>query len=329
MAPYPDYPIPDNEVHRLRELQRYNLLDGGMSTHLDKLVELVADVFNIPIALVSLIDADRQWFLARYGLGLHETSRQAAFCAHTITNESGLVITDALKDERFSNNPLVIGNPFIRFYAGAPLTSKNGYKIGTLCVIDHVSRTFESRKIEILRKISDIVMHEIDTQEKSLFCPITKVYLKSVFCQFATREMRMARENHYELCLLNLDMDNFSQPNNRWGHHAADSILHDVCATIKNRLKTEDLVGRIIDDEFSVLLVNVNEEEGLWRAEEIRRELSALPGIYDHSDYRPRISGGFTRMLPADRDVTDLFNRAERALWIAKGNGRNQIVRLV
>jgi GAF domain-containing protein len=153
--------IPDNEPDRLAALRELLILDTPPEQRLDKIVHFASAEFNVPIALVSLVDSNRQWFKARVGLDACETSREISFCGHAILQPDILLIPDALADPRFADNPLVTGAPGIRFYAGAPLVLPSGFAIGTLCLLDTRPRTLDLVEMTILSSLRDLLVEEL------------------------------------------------------------------------------------------------------------------------------------------------------------------------
>lgn len=157
------YPVPDNEEQRLKALAEYHLMDTPPEEVFDRLAGLASRLFNVPIVLVSLVGNERQFFKAHVGLDLADTSREVSFCAHAIVQDDILFIPDATKDGRFSSNPLVLDFPFIRFYAGKPLVSASGEKVGTLCLIDTQPR--EIFTPEDRRNLTDLAALVLDRME--------------------------------------------------------------------------------------------------------------------------------------------------------------------
>jgi GAF domain-containing protein len=147
-------PLPPDEAERLRVLAEYMILDTESEAVYDDLVAVAAAVCEVPISLISIVDPDRQWFKAKLGLAVSETSRDHAFCAHTIVGDATMIVPDALEDVRFEHNPLVVGDPNIRFYAGSPLLTPEGYKLGSLCVIDRRPRELSPHQLEILDRLA-------------------------------------------------------------------------------------------------------------------------------------------------------------------------------
>jgi two-component system NtrC family sensor kinase len=157
-----NYPVPANEVDRLRALRAYKILDTKPEELFDELTQLAALICGVPISLISLLDTDRQWFKSRFGLDLQETPRAQAFCTHAIMQPEMFVVPDAAKDERFAQNPLVTGDPHIRFYAGAPLATRDGHLLGTLCVIDRQPHTLTDAQKKALEILSNLVVANIE-----------------------------------------------------------------------------------------------------------------------------------------------------------------------
>lgn len=155
-------PLPPNEEARLEALRKYRILDTDDEEGFDDVTALASYICGTPIAFVSLVDRDRQWMKSRRGSDLRETSRDVAFCAYTILGPELLIVPDARKDERFSENPLVTQESKFHFYAGAPLETKDGHRVGALCVIDHAPRALNREQKVALRALSRQVMAQMD-----------------------------------------------------------------------------------------------------------------------------------------------------------------------
>jgi diguanylate cyclase (GGDEF)-like protein len=318
-------PIPADEKQRLRDLERHGMVGQPGDEHFDRLVDLAGSILDVPIALISLVSADRQWFLARKGVEIREMPREGAFCAHTIAADDVLVVPDARDDPRFSDHPLVRAEPHIRFYAGAPLRSPEGHNLGSLCVLDRRPRQLNEGQIHQLQLLADLVVRELELRLHSHLCPVTGLPLRSRFLEIADREFERAGRERHPLSLFCFDIDNFRRFNQRWGHHAGDGVLADLARLVRSCLREQDYAGRLGDGEFALLLVDCDAEEALSRAEGLRLAASRMPGIHTHSDVKLQISGGLTCRSEADRHFGDLLLRADRALELARSNGRNQV----
>src|SRR2546428_4274334 len=156
------YPVPASEAQRLRTLRAYKILDTKPEERFDELTQLAAIICGVPISLISVLDADRQWFKSRFGLDVEETPRAQAFCTHAIMQPEMFVVPDAAKDERFARNPLVTGDPHIRFYAGAPLATRDGHLLGTLCVMDRQPHTLTKEQKTALEILARHVIANIE-----------------------------------------------------------------------------------------------------------------------------------------------------------------------
>jgi GAF domain-containing protein len=162
-------PVPPDENSRLRVLRQYSAIDTPPDPAFDRLTRLAAGIFDMPIVLLSLLDENRQWFKSCYGFNPSETGRASSFCAHTILPKEPLIIPDALSDPRFSDNPFVTGEPRIRFYAGAPLIAMEGYRLGTLCLIDRLPRPpLDGKQTRMLEDMAAMAVEELELRRLTL-----------------------------------------------------------------------------------------------------------------------------------------------------------------
>ncbi len=157
-----------NDAARVDALQKYAILDSAPEQAFDDLTLLASYICKTPIALISLVDEDRQWFKAKVGISATETSRDIAFCSTAIQQTEVFVVPDTLKDERFRTNPLVVSEPHIRFYAGAPLINEDGYALGTLCVIDRAPRNLADDQEAALKTLSRLVLMQMEFRRNLL-----------------------------------------------------------------------------------------------------------------------------------------------------------------
>jgi len=158
----------NSELQRIAALKACAILDTAPHPAFDCLTRAAALAFDVPIALVSLVDTDRQWFKSALGVDLRETTRNISFCTHTIEGFEPMVVPDTARDRRFAANPLVTGAPHVRFYAGAPLIDCDGYALGTLCILDTVPRRLDDAQLRLLGHLADAVMHAITAHRQSL-----------------------------------------------------------------------------------------------------------------------------------------------------------------
>lgn len=230
--------VPDNEKNRLQALIDLGLLDSEAEERFDQLTRLAASYFNVKICLVSLVDIDRQWFKSKVVLDACETSRDISFCGHAILQNEIMMVPDSRKDHRFQNNPLVTGEPYVIFYAGAPLSTLDGYKVGTLCLIDDNPRTLDSKQLAALRDFADVIEREINNLsqrqlelERHEFAVRTH-HMLSVFPDIVFiigNDFRyVASNNHQDLYLPQSDFI---------GRKISEVLPHDIALLFENSIK--------------------------------------------------------------------------------------------
>ena len=241
----------------------------------------------MPIALVSLVDKDRQWFKSRYGLETPETAREISFCGHAISGNSALVIPDTRKDERFFDNPLVTGEPHLSFYAGFPIKNGEGFRIGTLCIMDREPRQFsadDSRRLEDFARWLELViesrrlgesqndlMAELNqARRESMICPMTQAWNRRGFSSLMAREISRSKRDGRPVALAIIDIDHFKRINDSHGHLAGDSALVSFARILREQIRAYDVFARLGGEEFAVIMPGLRREDAMAAGEKLR-----------------------------------------------------------
>lgn len=245
---------PEDEEGRLQSLEALGILDTGPEPRFDRLTRLASRLFDVPTALVSLVDRDRQWFKSRFGLDAEQTDRDVSFCGHAILEQKPLVVPDALEDERFADNPLVVGGPRFRFYAGRPLRAPNGHRIGTLCLLDRSPRSFSEADAEALDDLATIAERELAMAALATMDELTGLLNRRGFRVHADRTLALCVRREVPMSLVFMDLDGFKAINDRSGHAEGDRVLKRFAKVITRNCRDSDVRARLGGDEFVVLL---------------------------------------------------------------------------
>ena len=305
------------EAERLAVLERYDVLDSPAEASFDRITALVRTVFGVSMAAVSLVDRDRQWFKSHPGIEAAETPREIAFCDHTVAGGVPMVVPDARADPRFRDNPLVTGAPYILSYAGVPLTSRDGFHVGTLCALDTQPRDFSAREVDILTSFAQIVIDDLELRQIARYDHLTGALSRRAFVAEAARAI--ARRDRYgRPCTLALfDLDHFKVINDRTGHAAGDAVLRSVAGACSRILRANDLLGRVGGEEFGVLLPELHPDEAFAAANRFRLAIAAMTEVPVTASF------GVAPLIPEIESTGAWFAAADFAQFAAKRGGRN------
>ncbi|WP_040264166.1 sensor domain-containing diguanylate cyclase [Pseudomonas massiliensis] len=335
-------PLHPQENERQQALDELEVLDTPADPYMESLVRLARDLFKVEQVLISLVDRDRQWFKARVGLQACSTSRDASFCAHAILDpQKTLVVPDARQDERFADNPLVIGAPNIRFYAGHPLVAASGLPVGTLCLLSSSARRLAADEESRLRDLAQLVegylrlkglsehtrqLREAVTREqrKALLDPLTQIWNRAALAHFYPGEQAIASSAQEVIGILYIDLDHFKAVNDSHGHGVGDQVLVEAARRIASGLRPSDLLLRLGGEEFAVVARVTAVEQLRTIAERVRAGIANKPFETAAGLLQVRASLGAASGAPQTTAET-LLAQADAALYQAKHGGRDRV----
>lgn len=248
--------IPPDEDSRLGALRAVGILDTLPEERFDRVTRMAKRMFGVPIALVSLVDENRQWFKSCLGLGAKETSRDISFCGHAILGDDVFHVPDASADERFADNPLVADDPHIRFYAGCPLKVDGGSRLGTLCIIDREPRELTDDDLQALRDLAALVERELAAVQLATLDELTGLTNRRGFMMLARHSLSLCIRRELPASLLFLDLNAFKPINDTFGHGEGDRALQAFAMAMKSTFRESDLIARLGGDEFVALFTD-------------------------------------------------------------------------
>ncbi len=310
--------IPENEALRLATLKSLNVLDTPAEERFDRVTRMAKRMFRVPIALVSLVDEDRQWFKSAQGIDACQTPRNISFCGHAILGDDIFLIKNALADERFADNPLVTGEPNIRFYAGRPLRSGDGVKLGTLCIIDSEPREFDDDDATALHDLAAMVEDELAAFQTSTTDDLTRISNRRGFMQLAQYALGFCVRNKQPASLAFIDLDGFKPINDNFGHAEGDIALAAFAEVMCASFRSTDLFARLGGDEFVVLLTGAREDVAINVLEKFGGMLDAYNDQAQRG-YRLRFSCGVVEFDPAaPQGVQELLAAGDAKMYAIK-----------
>ncbi len=346
--------IPANEAERLAALQRYRILDTPREQEFEDLVTIARVICGTPMGAVSLIDSERQWFKSLQGMEGEQTPRDEAFCAHAILQPAHLtVVEDAREDARFRGNPSVTAEPFIRFYAGAPLLSSDGYALGTLCVFDSRPGRLAAAQTEALLALSRQVgqllemrglRHRIDhhqsehdwyearlaeyyvrleqqnleLSEQTRTDPLTGLPNRRALSSALAEAIERGTGTPPAVAIV--DIDHFKQVNDLHGHNEGDRVLTELAGVLRAHSAGRGMAARYGGEEFVILMPDTPLPQAELQCQYLREAVAHLP-----MGLPVTVSIGLAAHRPGE-SAQETLRRADAALYQAKAQGRDRVV---
>lgn len=331
-----------DEPFRLNSVRRLQLIDTPIEERFERITRLAQNALDVPIAAISLVDAERQWFKSIQGLAVAETTRNMSFCGHTILQEGGMVIPDAREDPRFADNPFVTDEPHIVFYAGRPIHGPDGGVVGALCVIDRTPRELDDKAISTLhdlatmveRELSLMVMNtvqqemitQVPTEERrTLVDPLTRLWNRDGVLRMLDGGLYAVDDGS---ALVIADIDQFRQINQSLGNPTGDEVLRQVSRRLLGAMREIDSIGRYGDDAFLIVSGSLaTREEAVTVAEALRQKVNETTIPHGRHTIDATISIGLA-WQPAGMyiEMDDALAVAEAALASAQQDGGNRVV---
>jgi diguanylate cyclase (GGDEF)-like protein len=271
-------PRPKDEIDRQKSLESMGILTSDADPELDRITRVAQRIFGSEIVAISLLDNDRQFFKSNVNQPTSETLRDISFCGHVIHDDKAFVVEDAVSDDRFRDNPLVTGAPFVRSYAGISLTNPDGFKIGTLCVVDTITRHFSDEDLQILEDLGlwaetiialrygsrtpQQVYDDLDAAKQEMLTdPITKSWNQAGMTEFLHRELINARLKHTPIAIYRFEIDDHENLVADYGADTMENVVRAITSALTSSLRDRDVVGRVDTYGFACLMPGAREEQ--------------------------------------------------------------------
>lgn len=305
---------PDDEVERGHGLHTLDLYGTGSDERFDRLTRLARHLFDTPIALLRLVDSDRQWIKSRIGLDPKAPPPELSFCSQALLGDDLVIVPDATRDDRLRNHPMVVNLPEIRFYAGCPVRAPDGTPLGTLCVIDHEPREVREEDAGVLKDLAWMLEQELKSLSLATLDELTGLTNRRGFDAIAAHTIAMCRRVDEPATLLYFDLDDFKRVNDTLGHAAGDRVLRTFAQHLRATFRDSDVVARVGGDEFCVLLTSATTGD-------VERPLSLLEGRLRTREGEPLVSFsvGIASYDPARHETVEaLVDDADRRMYLDK-----------
>ncbi|WP_052657434.1 GAF domain-containing protein [Thalassospira sp. HJ] len=340
--------LPDDELDRQKSLESMGILTSDADPELDRITRVAQRIFGSEIVAISLLDNDRQFFKSNINQPTSETPRDISFCGHVIHDNQAFVVEDATNDDRFRDNPLVTDAPFVRSYAGVPLTNPDGFKIGTLCVVDTTTRQFSTEDLQILEDLGlwaetiialrygartpQQVYDDLDpAKQEMLTDPKTRSWNATGMTEFLHRELINSRLKHTPIAIYRFEIDDHENLVKTYGKETMERVVQAIASAVTSSLRDRDVVGRVDRYGFACLMPGAREEQtsflGFKLCDTVREQCRFTDNNGD--PVRITVSVGATWAEPEAKrhsSARDILDIAGSALKVAREQDIENVV---
>ncbi len=326
---------------KLARMHKLDLFHTPLEQRFERITRLARRLLNVRVAAVTILSNNKQWFKSVSGWTVSELPLEQSLCISTVAENRLIVIPDTTADPRFADHPLVIGDPKFKFYAGYPLRDQDGVTGATFCVFDVEPRELSSEDVQSLRDLGQMAQQELladrlsdaqtelisklsSSRREAMLDPLTRVWNRRGTLPFL--RMALVDDQNFNVSVALVDLDNFKQINDTYGHQAGDDVLREVANRLVSCLKAQDIVCRYGGDEFLLLLVDADGTQAARIAERARRTISESPIETEQGPVRATISIGCAARAEGDKATAEaLIGRADDALMKGKSDGRDRV----
>lgn len=291
-----------------------DVLETPAKDRFERLTRLAKHMFDLPMAYVTLAADNPQWFQSSTGFNADPENMDSSFCSHTIHSSSTFLVPDASKDKRFAKHPLVIGEPYIRFYIGRSLRHHDNTKLGTLCMVDTKPRQMSKQDLLALDDLAELAEHELIASVLASIDDLTGLSNRRGFITLSKNILNVCARQNAPATIVLLDLNQFKAINDKFGHTEGDRALIKFSRYMKNTFRDSDILGRIGGDEFAVLLTHATVDYANEIIERLRQDVARATEI-DSRGYDINFSVGIASIDDKQQSIEDLLDYADELMY--------------
>ncbi|ARB92978.1 sensor domain-containing diguanylate cyclase [Legionella longbeachae] len=305
---------PENEAERLATLYKLQILDTDKEERFDRVTRIACKLFEVPISVISFLEAERQWMKSTQGLDIKEAARKTSFCGHVILSDEIMVVEDATKDKRFYDNPFVLKKPNFRFYLGCPLQVK-GYNVGVFCLIDDKPRSKIEIDNSVVTDLARIVETDLEQLQISITDELTGLSNRRGFLKLAGYLFQKYQRENQIFTLLFFDLDKFKQINDKFGHSEGDKVLKIFANALIQNFRYYDIIARLGGDEFCVFCSGLKQDDVNGIIQRLNESLKSA----EIKDYTIEFSVGIIEYNQKEhKTLDDILDQADSKMYVTK-----------